>query len=281
MSEQLYAPLITFVGTTPNIGTTLAAFAAASRIAESSDATVGYLCLNLKSAKLQRYVGIDRPATGLDTIRPELRDRSLEPAKLLRTAYPIREIPGLNVLFGNMERDQAEFYTAEDIEFLLETARWTFDIVVADVGAYWDNAATVCALREASTRVLVTTGALTHFQEDWNRWIGQVSPLFGVPSTSYELLVIQTPWKNGGFHVKDICKETGLPLTGELRMTEPMLLQLDNGRYDHWLRSEEGRSTMKPSAELWMRQYGVNKKQPKLVQPWYRKLLAHRNGVGS
>jgi len=276
----MYAPLIAFVGTTPNIGTTLAAFAAASRIAESGDAAVGYLCLNLKSAKLHRYVGVDRPASGLDTIRPELRDRSLEPAKLLRTTYPIRGIPGLHALFGNMERDQAEFYTAEDIEFLLETARWTFDVVVADVGAYWDNAATVCALREASTRVLATTGALSHFQEDWSRWIGQVSPLFGVPSTSYELLVIQPPWKNGGFHVKNIGKETGLTMIGELRLTEPMMLQLDNGRYDQWLGSAEGRETMKPSAEAWMRQYGVRKKRPKHLQPWYRKLLAHRNGVG-
>ncbi len=277
----MYAPLITFVGTTPNIGTTLAAFAAASRVAESSEAAVGYLCLNLKSAKLQRYVGIDRPASGLDTIRPELRDGSLDSAKLLRTMYPVREIPGLHVLMGNMDRDQAEFYMVEDFECLLDTARHTFDIVVADVGAYWDNAATVCALREASTRVLVTTGALSHFQEDWYRWIGQISPLFGVPSADYELLVIRPPWRNGGFKLKDISKETGLPLIGEMMLTEPMMLQLDNGRYHHWLSSEEGREAMKPSAEAWIRQYGLRRKRSKHIQPWYRKLLAHRNGVGS
>ncbi|MWC30676.1 hypothetical protein [Paenibacillus sp. MMS18-CY102] len=275
------APLLAFVGTTPNIGTTVAAFAAACRIAERSDAEIGYLCLNLKSAKIQRYIGIDRPQSGLDSIRPELRDRSLGTEQLLRTAHPVEGINGLHVLFGNLERDQAEFYTAEDIGFLLDTARQAFDIVIADVGAYWDNAATVCAIRAATARVLVTTGALTHFQEDWNRWIGQVSPLFGVASADYELVVIHSPWRSGGFNVKDIQKETGLQLAGELRLTEPMLLQLDSGQYQHWLKGAEGRTAMQQPAERWIRQTGMKSRPAMHVQPWYRKLLAHRNGVGS
>lgn len=275
------APLITFIGTTPNIGTTAAAFAAAFRIAESSEAKVGYLCLNLKSAKLQRYVGIDSPDTGLGSIRPELRDRSLLPEQLMHAVHPIRGNGALHALFGSMERDQAEFYTAEDMLHLLDTARRTFDIVIADVSAYWDNAATVCAVREASTRALVTTGALSHFQEDWSCWISQISPLFGVEAGGFELIVIRSPWTIGGFHVKDIRKETGLPLAGELQLTEPMLLQLDGGQYDQWLRTGEGSEAMKRPAEAWMRQYGVQGKRTVRIQPWYRKLLAHRNGVGS
>ncbi|EFM11834.1 conserved hypothetical protein [Paenibacillus curdlanolyticus YK9] len=275
------APLLTFVGTTPNIGTTVAAFAAACRMAEQSEAEIGYLCLNLKSAKIQRYIGIDRPETGLDSIRPELRDRSLGADQLRRAAYRVEGIDGVCVLFGNLERDQAEFYTADDVDFLLETARQAFDIVIADVGAYWDNAATVCAIRAATTRVLVTTGALSHFQEDWNRWIGQVSPLFGVSSVDYELVVIHSPWRNGGFNVKNIQKETGLPLAGELQLSEPLLLQLDSGQYQHWLKRAEGRATMRQPAERWIRQTGMRSRPVMQVQPWYRKLLAHRNGVGS
>ena len=56
------APLIAFVGTTPNIGTTTAAYAAACRIAELTGLPAAFLCLNLKSAKIHRYVGADHPA---------------------------------------------------------------------------------------------------------------------------------------------------------------------------------------------------------------------------
>ncbi|PWV95584.1 hypothetical protein DFQ01_12655 [Paenibacillus cellulosilyticus] len=281
MTELDAAPLLVFIGTTPNIGTTVAAFAAACRIAQCSDAKVGYLCLNLKSAKLQRYIGVDQPEVGMDHIRPELRDRSLQPNQLLRCTYPVRGIVGLHVLFGNMERDQAEFYTADQMEYLLDTARRTFDVVIADVGAYWDNAATVCAVREASTRVLVTTNALSHFQEDLNRWIGQISPLFGVPSANYELLVIHSPWTMGGFRVKDVRKETGLPLAGELQLTKPLLMQLDSGQYDQWLAGDEGQAVMEQPTQKWMQQYDIQRVRSVHRQPWYRKLLAHRNGVGS
>lgn len=281
MNAPSAAPLLVFIGTTPNIGTTIAAFAAACRIAESSEAKVGYLCLNLKSAKLQRYIGVDRPTVGMDHIRPELRDRSLRPEQLARCTYPVKGIAGLHVLFGNMDRDQAEFYTSDQIEYLLETARRTFDIVVADVGAYWDNAATVCAVRAATTRVLVTTNALSHFQEDCSRWIGQISPLFGVPSDGYELLVIHSPWAMGGFRVKDVSKETGLPLAGELQLTKPLLMQLDSGQYDKWLAAADGQAVMQQPAKQWMQQYGIQRARQMHRQPWYRKLLAHRNGVGS
>lgn len=76
------APIAVFIGTTPNIGTTAAAFAAAYRIAEASGKPIGYLCLNLKSAKIHRYLGIDEPLVTLDKLRPELRSYTLSPEQL-------------------------------------------------------------------------------------------------------------------------------------------------------------------------------------------------------
>ncbi|NIK72389.1 hypothetical protein [Paenibacillus sp. BK720] len=277
------APLITFVGTTPNIGTTSAAFAAAFRVAEASGRAIGYLCLHLKSAKLHRYLGIAEPAVTLDKLRPELNSGSLTPDKLQRAMQPVRGMPNLHVLFGNMLRDQAEFYSPEEMEHLLRIAGQTFSMVVIDVGAYWDNAATICALREADTRVIVTTDALSHFQEDGKRWISQVSPLFGLSTDQYHTVVIYSPWSTGGYRMKDICKEMGTSKLGELRLGHSFYAQLDSGHYGQWLKEDPaGKLAMQESAERLMDRHHIRRVTPTLaVQPWYRKLLAHRNGVGS
>ena len=69
------APLIAFVGTTPNIGTTASCTCRGMPDCggEREDRSV-ILCLNLKSAKLHRYLGVDSPAVTLDSLRPELQD---------------------------------------------------------------------------------------------------------------------------------------------------------------------------------------------------------------
>jgi len=275
------APIAAFIGTTPNIGTTASAFAAAMRIAEASGKRVGFLCLHLKSAKIHRYLGIQDPTITLDKLRPELRARMLTSVKLQRAAYPIPGMLNLQVLFGNRERDQAEFFTLEETEYLLEVAGGTYDFIVLDAGAYWDNAATVCAMRRASSRILVTTEAISHFQEDGMRWIGQVSPLFGIMPDQYETLVIQNPWRNGGYQMKHICNELGTKPLGQFRLSHSLFNGLDSGSYDQWLQSaKEGKQAMKASAEIIMEQSGIYSTVPKLAaQPWYRRLSAHREGA--
>lgn len=275
------SPLIAFIGTTPNIGTTAAAFACACRIGEESGKPVGFLCLNLKSAKLHRYLGIDAPQCTLDQLRPELRTGTLTPQKLIRACHSPRGMPGVHVLFGNMMRDQAEFFTPEEVEHLLDVAERTFPLTLLDTGAYWDNAATICGLRRAASRILVTTGALSHFQEDGNRWIKQVSPLFGVEPEQYEMVAIQSPWRTGGYTMKEIGKETGLSPLGEMQVNETFYSLLDSGRYEDWLKGDQlGKKAMKTPSDKLMERYGLQRKMTMSVQPWYRKLLMHRGGVG-
>ncbi|KRE32688.1 hypothetical protein [Paenibacillus sp. Soil522] len=277
------APLAVFIGTTPNIGTTTAAFAAAYRMAEAIGKPVGYLCLNLKSAKIHRYIGVDEPLVTLDKLRPELRSCTLTPEKLRRAAYPVPSLPNLQVLFGNRMRDQAEYFTTEEAQHLLAVAERAFSFVVTDVGAYWDNAATICSVRRAGSRILVTTPALSHFQEDGRRWIGQVSPLFGVAPEQYDSVIINGPWRNGGYQMKHICKELGTSPLGRLQLSEPVFSQLDSGTYAEWLKADtEGRQTMREPAKALMKRHGFRSMATSVsVQPWYRKLLAHRNGTSS
>jgi hypothetical protein len=282
VSEAL-APLAVFIGTTPNIGTTTAAFAAAYRIAEASGKPIGYLCLNLKSAKIHRYLGVDEPLVTLDKLRPELRSLTLTPEKLRRAAYPVPSQSNLQVLFGNLMRDQAEYFTPEEAEHLLTIAEQAFSLIVLDVGAYWDNAATICSLRRAGSRILVTTPALSHFQEDGKRWIGQVSPLFGVAPRQYESVIINSPWRNGGYQMKHICKELGTTPLGQIQLSEPVFSQLDSGTYAQWLKDDaEGKVTMREPANAIMKRHGIRSMASSLsLQPWYRKLLTHRSGTSS
>ncbi|WP_019006202.1 hypothetical protein [Cohnella laeviribosi] len=270
--------LVAFAGSTPNIGTTLTAFGTAYRIATVTGKRVGFLCLNLKSAKTHLYLGIDRPEMTLDGLRPELRAGTLTGTKLRQYAFSPSRLNGLHVLFGNMARDQAEYYDPQQIGRLLAAAREAFDLTVADVSAYWDNAATVCAMREADLRMLVTTPNLTHFQEDVRRWAGQVGTQFGISKEGYRLVVLGGQPNSGGYGMKEIRKETGAVEFSELRLKESVHLQLDSGRLDEWLAAEErNAAAFDAVAEPLLKQLNWAERLKRTERPWVRRLLMHRS----
>lgn len=222
---------VLFLGTTPNIGVTVASFGAAVQLAHRTGLSIGYLCLNLKSSKLHRYLGIEQPRATLDGIRAEIRSMSLTESRLLQFCERPGKVPNLSILFGNMLREQAEYYTPEDVEYLLQLAGKTFDLCVIEAGAYWDNAGTVCSTLFADTRIVVTTPQLGHFQEDFVRWVKSMVPVFGLDLADFDLLITQTePGGNDGFHAKDIGRETGLQVIGELRKYGYMNSWLNRGK---------------------------------------------------
>ncbi|GAA3410943.1 CpaE family protein [Paenibacillus hodogayensis] len=223
---------IVFVGSTPNIGTTFVSFGAAVGLAARTGRTVAYLCLNLKSSKLHRYMGIEKPEASLDQLRAEIRAGSLRPERLRSYCESVKGVPGLRVLFGNQLREQAEFFTAEDIEHLLHTARRAFDVCIVEVNAYWDNAATVCALLQADSRILVTTPELTHFQEDTERWLRGLCPIIGLTADSFDLVLTRSD-KSGsaaGIRERDIRKEMGLALIGKVGRYDDLAETVNQGK---------------------------------------------------
>jgi len=270
--------LITFAGSTPNIGTTLTAFGTAYRIASATRRKIGFLCLNLKSAKTHLYLGVDKPQVTLDGLRPELRAGTLHADKLARYAHSGANLGTLQVLFGSLAREQAEYYEPGDIERLLAVSREAFDLTVADVSAYWDNAATICAMREADERYLTTTSKFTHFQEDIRRWAVQAGGMFGLSRDSFHVVLLQGSSRAmGGYGMKEIYKEIGSRSLTELKLIESVHLQLDSGRLDEWLASQERSAGMfDPVAEPLMRRLNWQERFYRKEQPWLRKLLFHR-----
>lgn len=270
--------LAAFAGSTPNIGTSLTAFGTAYRIAALTGRKVGYLCLNLKSAKTHLYLGVDKPDVTLDGVRPELRAGTLTGDKLQQYAFRSPKLGGLHVLFGNMAREQAEYYEPEDMQRLLAASRDAFDLTIADVSAYWDNAATVCAMREADERFLVTTGSLSHFQEDVHRWTGQVGPMFGIAPEQFQLILLRSANRMGGeFGLKEIRKETGCVSFTELKMLDSVHLQLDSGRLDEWLAAEERHAAVFDAlANPMLGRLSWGERLARAELPWLRRLMFHR-----
>lgn len=270
--------LAAFAGSTPNIGTSLTAFGTAYRIAALTGRRVGYLCLNLKSAKTHLYLGVDKPDVTLDGVRPELRAGTLTGDKLRQYAFRSPKLGELHVLFGNMAREQAEYYEPEDMLQLLKASREAFDLTIADVSAYWDNAATVCAMRDADDKFLVTTDNLSHFQEDIHRWTGQVGSQFGLLPEQFQLVLLQGSHRmTGGFGVKEIRKETGCSSFIELKLTESVHLQLDSGRLDEWLAAEvRNAAAFDAVANPLMTKLNWAQRLQKTERPWLRRLMVHR-----
>jgi len=274
MSGQLAA----FMGSTPNIGTTLAAFGTAYRIASATGRKVGFLCLNLKSAKTHLYLGIDQPQVTLDGLRPELRAGTLTADKLAQYAHAGASLGSLRVLFGSLAREQAEYYEPADIRRLLAASREAYDLTIADVSAYWDNAATIVAMQEADERYLTTTGSFSHFQEDIHRWTGQVGSQFGISSNGFHVILLQGGARAmGGYGMKEIRKEIGSRTLTELKLLESVHLQLDSGRLDEWLASHDRNAGLFDSvAEPLMRKLNWQARLRQMEQPWLRRLLFHR-----
>lgn len=225
------AELIAFTGSTPNIGTTVAAFGAAVWMARLTGRRVGYLCLNLKSSKIHRYLGCSAPRASLDGLRPELKAGRVDGSRLERQCMAVKGVRNLLVLPGNMQREQAEYYTLADMDCLLSAAAERFDYVLVDCSAYWDNAATIAALRQAGQRVMVTTQQLGHFQEDVARWCAALSPVFGLSASSFAHVVTQcAAVQPDGFDVSDVCRETGMTLLGAVAARSELPRLLGQGR---------------------------------------------------
>ncbi len=230
---------VSFIGSTPNIGTTYCALTMAVKLAERTTDELLYLCLNLKSSKLHRYLGHDKPAATLDEIRAAIRSKSLKPDQITSFTHQFKAQPNLHFLYGNMLREQAEYFTSEDIEMLLDAVRRRYKLCILDVNAYWDNAATVTALLAADQRMMVTSNEITHFQEDIYRWVKSVGPLFQLYPEDFYLIINRPAAMLGrnGFKSKDVERETRMKLMQEVEYEPNVQNSINEGGLFHYIQS--------------------------------------------
>lgn len=236
--ETQYANVVMFVGTTPGVGTTAAAFRIATALAVGSpNSRIAYLCLNLKSSKIGRYIGLTAKHAGVSALRSELKARSLTEDRLLKHCVTIKPFPNLHILNGNMQREQAELFAPEDIEQLLWTASRAFDISIVDVNAYWDNAATIITAIRAGGKYIVTAPQIDCFQDDFRSWICNTAPLFGVSPRQFSLIVTQTGRLADEYSESEVLHSTGLPLTASISYEEDLMRCMQQGQFADWIKS--------------------------------------------
>lgn len=232
--ERSYENVVMFVGTTPNNGTTACAFSTAVALARGSpNASVAFLCLNLKSSKIARYLGLTETG-GLGAIRANLKAQTLTEASLSRQTVRLKAPPNLYVLDGNMQREQAELYAPDDIEHLLHVASHAFDVCIADCNAYWDNAATVVTAMRAGVKLLVTSPSPGSFCDDYRGWLVHTASLFGITPDQFQLVVSEAAQIADAFHAREIEKSTGLEIIGNMPYDRRLAVDMQLGRLHEW-----------------------------------------------
>lgn len=273
--------IVTFIGSTPNIGTTIVSFGTAAVLAQSAEQSIGYICLNLKSSKLHRYMGKDESPFALDGLRAEIKCRGLSGNRLLQYSESVKGIPNLHLLYGTVQREQAEFYEPEDVEHLLQAASQAFDVCIVEVNAYWDNAATVVAMLEAGQRVVVTTANLGHFQEDMDRGLKAMAAVYGIPAESILLALnmYDSLEGSGGISNVDIRKETGMKIAAEVGRHRDLLECVNQGRLlDLFLGNHPVKQQLLPLAHRFILHFGLMKQAAASRRSWFRRLLPGLQG---
>lgn len=231
MVNKVNESSVVFCGTTPNIGTTVVAFSTAVQYARETSDKIGFLCLNLKSSKLHHYLN-ETPKYTLDRLQPELQASCLTEQRLLSVmAKPLKEYSNLYVLYGNQLREMAERYTPSEVSHLLEVASRTFSKIIIDVNAYWDNAATVQAMLQADTRIVVTTGQYTNFHTDWMGWINRLKETFNLPIHTDAVVVSQ--WKENAYihSFSDLIRTIGVTSVNKISYNSQLPLYLARGDF--------------------------------------------------
>lgn len=253
-----YPNLAMFVGTTPNIGTTSIAFQTAATLAAGAPhRSVFYLCLNLKSSKISRYLGQTRAGYGLSDLRAELKAQQLTPQRLDKHAARFKQYPNLRVLSGNMQREQAELYTPEDIEHLLQTAAQAYDLCIADCSAYWDNAATIITALRSSVKLLVTVPQIDAFQDDYRGWMLNTASLFGISPQEFALILSQTGRHPDEYRSGEVQQAMKLTLAGEVPYDKQLAHEMQLGRLHEWCRGAASAARLlEPVCRLIVQQAG-------------------------
>lgn len=243
--DAIDATIISFIGTTPNIGTTVVALRHCFHIAQFTMSKVLYLCFNLKSSKLKHYFGVEEDVITLDDVLPGLKNKQFSINHLKQVLYQPTKKFEVFFLFGNKQREIAEQYLAEDLLELINLARPHFEYIIIDANSYWDNAGSFIAMQSANHTVVTTTDARSHFQEDYQKWFGALMPHLSLPYEQLYLLLLRQKNTDQHYSFKEIVAETATTPYLDSQLPLSLFSYLDRGSVLDWLLSD-------PEAKYWL-----------------------------
>lgn len=220
-----------FAATTPNIGTTTVAIQHALTLAKQRNRNVIFVCLNLKSSHVHTYFG-QKPDVTLDQLLPDVQAKCLSDTRLSEALIrPIRSLPNFRLLCGNMQRECAELFHADDVAYLLDALARLTDELVIDVHAYLDNAATLHVLTQPWHRYCVTSADFHRFAHDYQVGIERLRTMYDLPIAFDRIYVRGNQASSHGVSGRQIREVMGVSTILSISEIEGLSAALIQGQY--------------------------------------------------
>lgn len=143
--------VITFFSTLGNIGTTATTLSVGDALTENTKAKVGVLLLNAWDHGTHQ---IDYKGEFIDHMKARLSSKELSKEDFLSSFHVIKN-DSLYILGGNRSTKLERMYSKDEVNLLISMAKQTFDVVLIDAGAHFDNAMMVQSLAESDIRFFV------------------------------------------------------------------------------------------------------------------------------
>jgi pilus assembly protein CpaE len=205
--------LIVVKSAAPKDGATTVAVSTALSLAKTTNLSIGLLDLNLKSPDIKDNFNIAQMGKSLFSLRPQYSTNSLQSSDILDHCYTYKGYKNLHLLLGSHRRDTAGDLTMEQTKYLLEAAKRTFDIVIADVHTFPDNAATVYAIKHADERWIVAQPSYASIKSSWADWYDCFWRHCGLEKADFSLIVNRSN-ANHAIKVSGIGADLGIKIGG-------------------------------------------------------------------
>lgn len=182
--------VVTVWSTASKDGATTIALNTALALASHGGAIrVGLIDANLRNPEVMARFNVSDAGIASFAIRSKLQTQQLRPEELVGACVKYRQRLPLFILPGSPRRDTAQDVTPEMMTHLIAAARQAFDVTVVDVNSYPDNAATICAVREADHRWLVTQNRYASYRKSWGEWYACYWAYCGLAPKDVSLIV--------------------------------------------------------------------------------------------
>lgn len=191
-SQAQYAEggkFITVLPASASDGASTIALNTALAIASNTNLRVGLIDGNLKNPSLRSHLNISDRIKSNFQIRAKMQTGTLDPSTLQAASVVHKKFSNLYVLPGSHRRETASDVTPEMIYHLMSVARQTFHITIMDVSSFADNAATICGVRYADERWLVSQPIYTSYRISWKEWLECYWRLCGLSSKDFKLVI--------------------------------------------------------------------------------------------
>ncbi|WP_436664464.1 AAA family ATPase (plasmid) [Alicyclobacillus acidoterrestris] len=147
-------PILAFWGVQPRLGTTTIALSVARVLANEQNQSVGMLGLNAYNPG--SWMMKER-SHHLDNIHSFLKTKQLTRDLLIQSMEHSHKV---RYLLGERNQTRALEYTAEEIRYLIDIARNSFDIVILDVGSILNTPLALEGLDMATHRFVVANDSM-------------------------------------------------------------------------------------------------------------------------